>query len=43
MMMGVDACPNDAANDADEDGVCGDVDQCEGDCLQVHMIQMMMA
>jgi hypothetical protein len=25
-----EACPNDADNDADDDGVCGDVDQCEG-------------
>ncbi len=23
-----DACPNDALNDADADGVCGDIDQC---------------
>ena len=23
-----DACPNDAANDADDDGVCGDIDNC---------------
>ena len=26
----VDVCPIDADNDADDDGVCGDVDQCEG-------------
>ena len=25
-----DDCVNEAANDADEDGQCGDVDQCEG-------------
>ncbi|NQY10251.1 MAG: T9SS type A sorting domain-containing protein [Flavobacteriales bacterium] len=25
-----DACPNDADNDADDDGACGDVDLCEG-------------
>jgi type IV pilus assembly protein PilY1 len=25
-----DTCPNDAANDADSDGVCGDVDICAG-------------
>ena len=25
-----DSCPNDAENDADGDGVCGDVDICEG-------------
>ena len=24
-----DACPNDALNDADSDGVCGDIDQCD--------------
>jgi len=24
----IDACPNDAANDADQDGVCGDADIC---------------
>jgi cysteine-rich repeat protein len=24
-----DACPNDPENDADQDGVCGDVDECE--------------
>ena len=27
----VDACPEDADNDADNDGVCGDVDLCLGD------------
>jgi len=26
----IDACPNDADNDADGDGVCSDVDQCPG-------------
>jgi len=25
---GCDACPNDADNDIDGDGVCGDVDNC---------------
>ncbi len=25
-----DACPNDPQNDADQDGVCGDVDLCQG-------------
>ena len=25
---GCDTCPNDDANDADGDGVCGDVDLC---------------
>lgn len=28
-----DACPFDDANDADDDGVCGDVDVCEGTVL----------
>jgi MYXO-CTERM domain-containing protein len=27
----VDACPNDELNHADEDGICGDIDQCIGD------------
>ena len=30
MADGCDTCPNDADNDADADGVCGDVDVCPG-------------